>query len=292
MALLLVRPASFGYNAETALTNTFQKQAGTALAAEAQREFDAFADRLRQAGISLTVIEDTADLPRPDAVFPNNWISFHDGSSIAIWPMQAVSRRTEKRRDIVDHFLAKGYREVVDFSHYESEGRFLEGTGSLVIDYRHRIAYAALSARSDGNLLRIACRRLNYQPVSFRTIPVQGISVYHTNVLMALHPRLAVLCEAIIDPRDREMVRRMLLETGHELLTITPEQMHAFAGNMLFTQNEAGDYFCILSAGAAASLTPEQTAQISRHATLLSSDLHCIETAGGGSARCMLAEIR
>ncbi|TND08522.1 MAG: hypothetical protein FD123_2318 [Bacteroidetes bacterium] len=293
MALLLIRPASFGFNAETALTNTFQKKpAAVDSAIAAQQEFDAFAEKLGKAGIDLLIVEDTAEPVKPDAVFPNNWISLHDGKTIVLWPMQAASRRIERRNDIVEMLAARGYTELVDYSHHEKQNRFLEGTGSMVIDYPNRIAYAALSPRTDGGLLRTACRRLDYKPVAFRTIPVNGVSVYHTNVLMALHEKLAVICEDVIDPRDSGMVKRMLEETGHKLLPVTLEQMHAFAGNMLFTKNRNGEDICIMSAQAYASLDGAQKETISRFAAIVYGDIRCIETAGGGSARCMLAELR
>lgn len=293
--LLLIRPAAFGFNSETAASNTFQQHsaAETAAAATAQAESDAMCRQLEAAGIPFKVIADTAEPVKPDAVFPNNWISFHDGKTIALWPMHAPNRRRERRADVVTQMQEEfGYTEVYDLSQHETEGRFLEGTGSLVIDYENRVAYAALSPRTDPGLVRTACRHLNYKPVSFRTVPQNGQAVYHTNVVMALHPQLAVVCKEVIIPDDRKMVTAMLHETGHEILEITPAQMNAFAGNMLFVQNNNKEWCCVLSETALKSLRPEQYTLLEKYARPVACAIPVIETIGGGSARCMLAEVR
>jgi hypothetical protein len=293
--LLLIRPEAFGFNHETASSNTFQQRSAsaTSAAAAAQAESDAMCAQLTAAGIPFKVIADTTEPIKPDAVFPNNWISFHDGKTIVLWPMQAPNRRLERRSDIVQQMQKEfGYTEVFDFSHHENEGRFLEGTGSLVIDYENRIAYAALSPRTDPGLVRTACRHLNYKPVSFRTVPQNGQAVYHTNVVMALHPQLAVVCTEVILPDDRKMVLTMLRESGHELLEISIKQMNAFAGNMLFVKNSSNNWCCVLSETARNSFTPEQLARLEKYAKPVPCTIPVIETIGGGSARCMLAEVR
>jgi len=289
--LLLIRPARFAYNPQTAITNTFQQEAAAeeSIAQKAREEFDRFVTALHAQQIETLIIDDTPEPAKPDAVFPNNWISFHDRRSIVLWPMHAPNRRLERRDDIVKMLQERfSYPGLLDLSHYEKENRFLEGTGSLVIDHKHRLAYAALSPRTDPGLLRTACRHLNYKPVSFRT----PAAIYHTNVLMALHEKLAVVCETCIDPRDVRMVFGMLEDTGHELLRISEKQMNSFAGNMLFVKNKNGEDCCILSAQAYASLENGQLQLLERHARPVFSDLGTIETRGGGSARCMLAEIR
>lgn len=293
--LLLVRPAHFAFNPQAAETNTFAKKntQAASTAARALEEFDAFVAVLRANHIALEIVEDTPEPVKPDAVFPNNWISLHDNTTIALWPMCAPNRRLERRADIVQLLRTKyGYTELADFSAHENDNRFLEGTGSLVVDYAHRVAYAALSPRTDPGLLRTACRRLNYKPVAFRTIPQNGVPVYHTNVLLALHEKLAVICTAVIDKRDRSMVLGMLNETGHTLLELSLAQMNAFAGNMLFVKNEKGVDCCILSEQAYHSLDAQQLQLLESFARPVFSPLAVIEQHGGGSARCMLAEIR
>lgn len=292
--LLLVRPAAFGFNPETAATNLFQKNTPAAaeeLLLRAQDEFDGLVQRLRDAKIAATVVQDVRPPVRPDAVFPNNWFSVH-GDTLILYPMLAPNRRIERRTDIIDQLKEQfGIRKIIDFTHHERSGRFLEGTGSLVLDHEHQLAYAAVSPRTDPGLVRILCRAMNWKPVLFRTKVPGKVPVYHTNVLMALHPKLAVVCTEAIDPRDRTLVLRTLKETQHELLEISLPQMNAFAGNMLFVLNAEESDYVILSEQAWKSLGATQQQLLQQHAGILHAPLYTIETYGGGSARCMLAEV-
>ncbi|MFI4914826.1 MAG: citrulline utilization hydrolase CtlX [Steroidobacterales bacterium] len=304
-AALLVRPAAFGYNAETAASNRFQLhpagQAGEAgaIVVRARAEFDGLVRALRSEGIGLCVVEDTAAPAKPDAVFPNNWLSWHADGTVVLYPMLAVSRRAERRAEIIDAVVAKlpfKCNRVLDLSVHEREGRFLEGTGSLVLDHAHRVAYACRSARTDEGLVREWAQLMHYRPVIFDAADECGAALYHTNVMLCVGVHFTVVCPAAIDARDRDRVLDELRATGRELIAIDLPALRHFAGNMLelAAWDEAlGDYgVLVMSATARAALAHEQFAKLSACAdSILAVPVPTIEAQGGGSVRCMLAEV-
>ena len=293
-AVLMIRPARFESNPLTAESNRFQRS-GTRSAAELQQtalaEFDALADRLRGAGIEVVVVEDTPEPHTPDAIFPNNWVSFHADGRVVLYPMEAENRRTERRLDVIETI---GYpvREIVDLSGREAEGSYLEGTGSLVLDRANRVAYACLSSRTHLDALGDFAQRMGYDVVAFEAVDRDGAPIYHTNVLMNVGEELAVICDAAIVRDDqREAVLARLRETGHDVLSLTRDQLEAFAGNMLELRNARGVRVVALSRTAWESLDDAQRARLDRNGRVVVADIGTIEAAGGGSVRCMLAEI-
>lgn len=255
-------------------------------------EFDSFVQRLRTTGIPLEIFEDTRDPQKPDAIFPNNWFSTHADGSIVLYPIRAENRRTERRMDIIKTLKKRyGYKTVHDLSPAEADGRFLEGTGSIVFDHSARIAYAAHSVRTDKDLLAEVCSKLHYTPFLFSTADRNSRPVYHTNVVMALHDTLAVVCFDAVPENDRIALKRSLEDSGKNIFAISMLQMESFAGNMLFVTSPEGNDFVILSDAAWQSLLPEQQSQLKTIAQPLLSNLTTIENCGGGSARCMIAEI-
>ncbi|MGV3642304.1 MAG: citrulline utilization hydrolase CtlX [Adhaeribacter sp.] len=296
-SILMVRPARFGFNPLTAETNSFQGQLSglnpEQVSEKAREEFDALVDLLREKGVKVVVASDTLEPEKPDAVFPNNWISLHADGRVVLYPMQAASRRTERRPEIIG-LLDRDYQvgEVVDLSEAEKQGRYLEGTGSMVLDHDNRLAYACLSPRTDPRLLKDFCRRFHYQPVAFHAFDHTGGAVYHTNVMLCIGSGFAVLAaDAIREEEERYVVMRSLRDTGHEVVTISMDQMHHFAGNMLEVKNQAGQRFLVMSEQARLSLRPDQVQTLEQHAEILATSLDTIEQIGGGSARCMMAEI-
>ena len=295
--VLLVRPARFSFNSETAVSNHFQQAiAGldeTALQAQAFAEFDALVNTLRGKGMRVLVVDDTPEPAKPDAVFPNNWATFHPDGRVLLYPMCAPNRRAERRPDILE-MLGREFviTQVQDFSGAEQEERYLEGTGSIIFDHMHRVAYAGLSARTDADLFRRVCAQLGYRPVAFRAQDAQGHAIYHTNVMLCVGARFAVVClESIADPAERTTVIDSLEQTGHEIVDISLAQVARFAGNMLTLQPAAGPELLAMSQSAYDALTALQRQTLSRYADLLPLAIPTIETIGGGSARCMLAEI-
>ncbi|UPL50351.1 citrulline utilization hydrolase CtlX [Hymenobacter sublimis] len=295
--VFLVRPTRFTFNVETAQSNHFQRyMAGLdaeAIQARAFAEFDAVVATLRAHHMQVLVFEAPAEPHTPDAVFPNNWGTFHPDGRVLLYPMCAPNRRPERRPDILEtlgqHF---GIREVVDLSEHEQAGRFLEGTGSIIFDHVHRIAYAALSARTDEGLFREVAAKLGYEPVAFRAHDADGHDIYHTNVMMCVGARFAVVClESITNPAERAAVVESLTRTGHEILPITLAQVACFAGNMLTLQPSHGPELLALSQSAYDALRPEERQLLEQYAELLPLTIPTIETIGGGSARCMLAEV-
>jgi len=296
--VLMVRPASFGHNPETSATNTFQRVVDVdpgAAARRARQEFDGMVATLRAHGVEVEVIEDTPEPPRPDAVFPNNWISFHAGGTAVLYPLLAPSRRTEVRPEIVEELARRGRwrgRRVLDLRAGAAPGEFLEGTGSLVLDRARRVAYACRSARTSEALLRRFCDELGYEALAFDAHDAEGRAIYHTNVMMSVGTGFAVVCAgAIGDPRERARVVGRLEADGHEVVAIDPGQMADFAGNVLEVRPAPGVPLLVLSARAARCLRPEQRTALERYARLVPIELDTIETLGGGSARCMLAEL-
>lgn len=295
-AVVMIRPFRFHPNPETAADNAFQQAIAEgempAISAAAQREFDTAVERLRDAGVTVHVVDDTATPEKPDAVFPNNWFSTHHDGRVALYPMYSAARRRERRHDLIDE-LRKHYRitDVVDYSACEEQGHCLEGTGSLVLDHVNEIAYASLSHRTHPEVLRRFCDDFGYEPVTFRSESADGRPVYHTNVVMCVGTDFAILGTAMIpDEAERTGVQNLLEATGKEVIDVSAEQVAEFAGNAIELHDSAGKKMLVLSARAAASLSDEQRQTIERYARLIPLTLPTIELAGG-SARCMIATI-
>jgi hypothetical protein len=294
-AVVMIRPFRFYPNPETASDNAFQREvaatdAGTVSKA-AQNEFDQSVELLRGAGVTVHVFEDTALPEKPDAVFPNNWFSTHHDGRVALYPMYSARRRRERRRDIIDH-LRKRYRisEVVDYSACEQQEKYLEGTGSLVLDHVHKIAYASLSQRTHSKMLNRFCHDFGYEAVTFQSRGEDGRPIYHTNVMICVGSEFALVgLETISDETERTAVHNRLAVTGKEVIDLTSGQIANFAGNAIELHNEKGKLL-VLSARAASALSNRQRARIERHAQLVQLSLPTIELAGG-SARCMIATI-
>jgi hypothetical protein len=295
-AVLMIRPHRFYANPETAEDNAFQRASASAdpetLSAAARMEFDRAVATLRSAGATVHVVDDTPEPDKPDAVFPNNWLSTHHDGSIVLYPMFSALRRRERRRDIIDE-LRRSYRvtEVIDYSAYETKDQCLEGTGSLVLDHVHKIAYVSLSQRSHSEPLKRFCADFDYEPVTFTATDENGRPVYHTNVVMCVGTELALIAlEMIADTREREAVRARLTETGKEIVDLTREQIANFAGNAIELENVTGEKLLVLSSRALPAFRPAQRRTIERYARFVPLELPTIELAGG-SARCMLATI-
>lgn len=295
--LLMIRPANFGFNEETAADNAFQVNDKSIMASDISRkaveEFDAFVNRLRSAGIEVQVIEDTRSPVKTDAVFPNNWITFHENGILATYPMNAPTRRLERREDIIDQMMVQyGFDQRVRFEASEEQGQYLEGTGSLILDRPNRLAYACLSPRTNESLLDEFCEKLKFEKVVFSAVDQDGQDIYHTNVMMALGTTFVVIClDTIRDSQEKANLIKRFEATGKEMIEITLEQMLAFAGNMLQVKNKQGASFLVMSEQAYLSLESRQKQQIEQHTQILHSPLYTIEKYGGGSARCMLAEV-
>lgn len=292
----MVRPAAFGYNEETAVNNYFQgdlRADAKGLQQLALQEFDAMVARLREHSINVLVIEDTAVPAKPDAIFPNNWLATSPDGKLSVFPMYAPSRRNEKREDILQ-LLADKFEvsAVQDWSEYEAEGRFLEGTGSMVIDHDHKMIYAGVSERTSLSVLEKYAAANGFQAIVFLATDRNGMPVYHTNVVMTLGDTFCVLCEEAIEEEWELIAVRQLLEsTGHLMIPITREQMHAFAGNMLQVQNDRGEKFIVLSKTAHTALRKEQLQQLEAFGKLIIAEVPTIEHVEGGSVRCMMAEV-
>ena len=292
--VLMVRPAAFGFNEETAASNAFQKEGDeSGIAAAARRETDAYIALLRENGINVIAAEDTAEPRTPDAVFPNNWFSTHDDGTLVLYPMLAENRRLERKPAALEAVRANfDAGRTIDLTRYEKEGLFLEGTGSMVLDRVNRIAYACRSPRTSEAVLGELCLRLGYRPVVFDAAGRDGTRIYHTNVMMHVGSRTAVVCmEAVRDPAQRAMLRETLEKTGKTVVEISSDQMSCFAGNMLELRSRDNEPCLVMSRTARDSLTEEQTALLGQGTKLIVPGLECIEKYGGGSARCMLAEI-
>lgn len=297
----MVRPHSFRKNEETATNNHYQRDIAQASPEEiierAQEEFDGFVDQLKAAGIEVVVFDEAEPHETPDALFPNNWISTHADGTVALYPMFAPNRRTERREDVplvLEHQFGFDVRRIIDFTEFESHNKFLEGTGSIVLDRINRKAYAALSDRTDARALEHFCDQLDFEPVAFQafqTVDNQRLPIYHTNVMMSIGSGYAVVCLDCIDSDDeRKQVVDAIAQDGLELIAITEEQVNQFAGNMLELTGDEGPVL-VMSASAYQSLVPGQIEKLQQHTTLLHAPLPTIETCGGGSARCMIAEI-
>lgn len=295
--ILLIRPQNFGYNAETAESNEFQNKAEgqdeSSIKKLALGEFDLFTEVLYAKGISIRVVEDTEFPQKPDAIFPNNWVSFHADGTAILYPMCAPNRRHERRMDIIEA-LGTEFRieKIVDLSHFETEDRFLEGTGSIVFDHANKTAYACRSPRTDEKLFTETSQTLGYTPISFRALDAKGRAIYHTNVMMCIGVGFAVIClESIENTEEKEKVIESLKSSGLEIIDLSFEQMYRFAGNMLAVSGENGKVFLVQSQSAFDALKEEQIAVLEKFCELLPIPIPTIETYGGGSARCMMAEI-
>ncbi len=295
----MIRPVAFRMNEQTAVNNFFQEDIALKNAeinTKAQAEFDAFVQKLRGVGVQVIVENDDLRMDTPDSIFPNNWISFHENGDIGLYPMFAENRRRERREEVLIRLESEGFiiNNVYDYSSAEDEGLFLEGTGSLLLDRVNHKAYCALSPRADEELLIEFCEDFEYLPVIFtanQTVDGKRKAIYHTNVMMCLAEKFCVIClETIDDAKEKKNVLQHLKADGKEVIAITEAQMHQFAGNMLQLQGKDKKYL-VMSAAAHNSLTKQQIASIEKHCEILSSDLTTIETCGGGSARCMMAEV-
>jgi hypothetical protein len=294
-AVLMIRPARFGANPETADSNRFQHgHADPDTAHVAVHEFDGLAARLTQAGIEVQVADDTPEPAKPDACFPNNWVSFHDDGSVVLYPMMAPSRRAERRAEPIEQLRAAGFRieRTIDLSYWEARGEFLEGTGSLVFDRCHRIAFACRSPRTTAAALADFADRLGYRVVAFDALGPDGRPAYHTNVMMAIGERFAVVCAASLpDARERGNVLRDLRDAGPEPIEIDIAAMHGFAGNLLALRDAGGGAVIVLSDTAWRSLAPASRRALEGHGRIVTAPIPTIERHGGGSVRCMIAEV-
>jgi len=298
--ILMIRPVAFRMNEQTAVNNYYQKVIDKLLPAtvnaKAQAEFDAFVEKLRAVGVKVIVVEDTVSPDTPDSVFPNNWISFHENGDVVLYPMFAENRRAERREELIDVVEDEGFaiNEIMDYTSAEEDGIFLEGTGSLVLDRVNRKAYCALSPRADEELMIEFCEDFEYTPVifeAFQTVDGERKQIYHTNVMMCVGTTFAVICaDCIDDKKERKMVLDNLRKDGKEIVLITEAQLNHFAGNMLQVQGTDKSYL-VMSNAASEVLTKDQVAKIEKHAEILTANLDTIEACGGGSARCMMAEI-
>jgi hypothetical protein len=297
--ILMVRPANFGFNEETATNNAFQSRDGLVSAADmrqrAMLEFDQFVAALRAAGVRVVVASDGAEPIKPDAVFPNNWVTFHADGTLITYPMYAPTRRLERQESVIETVLEAGFRTNGVRHHlerHEADARFLEGTGSIIFDHQHRLAYACLSPRTDADLLNELCQLIDYQPVVFASKDGNGQDIYHTNVMMAMGETFVVIClDSVPEATERAMLLKQFAATGKIVCDITLDQMNHFAGNMLQVRGEGDATILVMSSKAYHALTEAQIDLLSQHTRLLHSDLTVIETYGGGSARCMMAEI-
>lgn len=298
--ILMIEPTNFCYNPDAAETNKFQKQVAGMTPAEVQanalQEFRQMVQQLQKVGVDVNVIPDVENSCTPDSIFPNNWFSTHQSGKLVTYPMAPVNRRGERRQDVIGFLMQKySYREHVQLEYFEDmpEPRFLEGTGSMILDRVNRIAYAALSPRTELEPLQEFCKKLNYRPLTFRAYGPTGELIYHTNVMMCLGESFTIVGMDVVDVEGREKLRKHLESTGKEIIELTATQTHHhFAGNMLQLRNRQNETILVMSEAAYSSLTDDQLAKLKKHNDhLLHFPIHLIEQCGGGSVRCMIAEI-
>jgi len=299
-SILMIRPINFRMNEQTAVNNYFQEDLSlrdSLINLKAQKEFDDYVDKLRKFGVEVIVVSDNQENDTPDSVFPNNWVSFHNDGTMAIYPMFAENRRLERREDIILELEKEGFliENIVDYTSAEDQNIFLEGTGSMILDRQNKIAYCAISPRADEELFIEFCEDFEYTPVIFtanQTVDNSREAIYHTNVMMCIAETFSVICLSCIDDKkERKNVISHLKKSGKEIIDITEKQMHQFAGNMLQVKGKNNELFLVMSQAAYNSLTKEQIKKIEKHCNIVSSSLETIETCGGGSARCMMAEV-
>ncbi|MRX46401.1 citrulline utilization hydrolase CtlX [Pedobacter puniceum] len=293
--ILMIRPVAFALNQQTLDSNAFQdaQTAQEEVQEKALKEFDAFVEVLRANKLNINIIQDTLEPHTPDSIFPNNWISFHENGEIFLYPMLAENRRQERRLDIIES-LKKHYqvKALKDLSFYEKEHKFLEGTGSMVLDRENKIAYACLSARTHQEVLHEFCKQSGYTAMMFHAEDDKGLAIYHTNVMMCVAPKFAVVCLAAVkDLKEQQLIKDSLSKTGKLLIEISLAQMNQFAGNMLALQNTNGEHLLVMSRSAYNSLNPKQIQEIEQFVKIVEAPLETIEKNGGGSARCMIAEV-
>ena len=299
-SIMMIKPVGFRYNEQTAVNNYYQKVLDNLSAEQTQEnalnEFNAFVEKLKNAGVNVIVVEDTKTQDTPDSIFPNNWVSFHSSGLVGLYPMYAENRRDERREDIFDTLVNEyGFEieEIKDFTEFEEHDKFLEGTGSMVLDRENKICYAAISIRTDEIAVMQFCEEFGYRPVCFtanQDIEGERMAIYHTNVMMCVADKFTVIClNTIDDVLERENIVENLKESGKEIIEITEEQNHRFAGNMLQLMGDKP--YLVMSNSAYESLTESQIKAIKKHCPIIYSSLDTIEACGGGSARCMMAEI-
>lgn len=296
--VLMIEPVAFGYNTQTAENNYFQVNSENSETQEnALKEFKNFVEKLRSKGIHVITVKDTLEPHTPDSIFPNNWVSFGADGKVILYPMFAKNRRDERRMQVLEEVKNAGFEisEIEDLSHYENEEKFLEGTGSIIFDHDYQLAYGSVSLRLDEEIFRKFCHKIGYEPVvfhSFQNAGVERLPIYHTNVMMCVADQFVVICLDCIDNEvEREKVQEVIKVSEKELIEISEDQMQQFAGNMLQVRNAEGKTFLVMSETAYKSLTSEQISKIEKYSEIIYSDLNTIETNGGGSARCMLAEV-
>ena len=291
----MIKPVAFGLNLQTAGSNAFQNKAALQqnVQENALKEFNGLVDKLRLAGIDVIVIEDTLMPHKPDSIFPNNWVSFHNDGTVFLFAMEAENRRTERRLDIIEQLRNRFVvSDIVDFSIFEKRNKYLEGTGSMVLDHDNKIAYACLSSRTHPEVLDSFCDKSGYTPLTFRAYDEGQKPIYHTNVMMCMGDKFAVIClEAITDLSERNKLLASFKSAKKEIINLSFTQVKHYAGNMLLVENKVGEKFLIMSGSAYRILNEEQKQQIERYAKIIYADLKTIEENGGGSARCMLAEV-
>ncbi|MFL2619643.1 MAG: citrulline utilization hydrolase CtlX [Flavobacteriaceae bacterium] len=298
-SILMIRPNNFGYNEETALDNHYQNQGSLEMDSNenAQKEFDNMVFNLRQNGISVYVFQDDDINYTPDSIFPNNWISFHENGDVGLYPMYAENRRLERRPEVIKFLEDEGFNidNIVDYSSAESENKFLEGTGSMILDRENRIAYCSISKRSNEDLFIEFCEDFEFTPVlfnSYQSVGDKRLPIYHTNVMMCVATNYVVIClDSIDDKKQRKNVSNFINETGKKIIEISENQVESFAGNMLELLNDKGDSILVMSKSAENSLSEIQKNSIKKYSKIISSNINTIEVCGGGSARCMMAEI-
>ncbi len=294
--VLMIEPVAFGFNEQTAVNNYFQVQQEGNVQDKALKEFNDFVEKLRAKDINVITIKDTLEPKTPDSIFPNNWVSFHADGKVVLYPMFAENRRLERRDDIINQIKEQfEVTEVIDYSGAEKDNFFLEGTGSMIFDHDNKLAYGSVSLRLDEGLFRKFCSDFGFQPVVFHSYQTAGeerLPIYHTNVMMCVADQFVVIClDCIDDESERNNVIETIKNSGKELIEISEDQMQNFAGNMLQVQNQSGKRFLVMSQSAYKSLNRDQVSAIEKYCEIIYSDLEVIETNGGGSARCMLAEV-
>jgi len=290
----MIRPVNFGYNAETAVNNAFQIRGEEEdVQSKALKEFDRFVEVLQQNDVDVTVAEDTMEPYTPDSIFPNNWVSFHSDGTVLLYPMYAVNRRGERKQHVLDKVAEKfSIKKKIDLSRYEKDNVFLEGTGSMVLDRENKIAYACLSPRTDEQVLADFCSQMGFRAVLFHGVDGNGQPIYHTNVMMCVADKYIVICfDSIPDDEEKINVINAILQTGKEIIDISLDQMNHFAGNMLQVENKDGEKLLVMSTQAYESLSDGQRKKLGSFNKIVHSSLTTIEANGGGSARCMMAEV-
>ena len=292
--ILMIRPVNFAFNAETAANNTFQvRKDEINIQGKALKEFDEFVNVLRQNGVEVTLVEDSPEPNTPDSIFPNNWISFHGDGTVLLYPMYAPNRRAERKEHVLEeidkHFLVK---KKIDLSYNESNNLFLEGTGSMVLDRDNRLVFACLSPRTNRKVLDEFCNKMNYEAVVFHSVDKTGQPIYHTNVMMCIADNYVVICpDSIRDVEEKNKVIAAIQKTGKEMIDINYEQLNHFAGNMLQIENGKGEKLLVMSTQAFQSLSKKQVQKLEGYNRIIHAPLNTIEVNGGGSARCMMAEV-